>query len=89
MKSTKEFPFEKARRVTPREVAKARKAIEKLTGKPRPKRPGRPPKSKKEKFIPISIRLHPRALDWLKKEAKKRDVPYQSIINEMLLKFAA
>jgi len=48
-----------------------------------------PPKSKREKFIPISIRLHPRALDWLKKEAKKRDVPYQSIINEMLLKFAA
>ena len=89
MKSTKEFPFDKARRVTSSEVAKAKKAIEQVTGEPRPKRMGRPPKPSKEKFIPVSIRLHPRALSWLKKEAKKRLVPYQSIINEVLLKFAA
>jgi predicted DNA binding CopG/RHH family protein len=89
MKSTKEFPFEKATRVTPAEVAKARKAIEKITGRRRRKRIGRPPKPSAEKFIPISIRLHPLALSWLKKEAKKRDLPYQSIINEMLLKSAA
>jgi len=89
MKSIKEFPFEKARRVTSREVAKGKKAIEKLTRKPRAKRMGRPPKSSKEKFIPVSIRLHPKALNWLKKEARKRSMPYQSIINEMLLKFAA
>ena len=89
MKLTKEFPFERARRVTTSEVTRARKAIEKLTGKPRPQRLGRPPKHAKEKFIPISIRLHPLALDWLKRESKKRSIPYQSIINEMLLKFAA
>lgn len=89
MKSTSEFPFERSRRVTANEVKKARKAIEKLTGKPRAKRMGRPPKATDEKFIPISLRLHPLALAWLKKEAKKRAIPYQSIINEMLLKFAA
>ena len=89
MKSTKEFPFDKARRVTTREVTKAKKAIERVTGESRPKRMGRPPKPVKEKFVPVSIRLHPRALSWLKREAKKRSVPYQSIINEVLLKFAA
>ena len=89
MKSTDEFPFERARRVTPAEIKKARKAIEKVTGKPRPRRLGRPPKKNEEKFVPISLRLHPVALAWLKKEAKKRAVPYQSIINELLLKFAA
>mgnify|MGYP000957078077 CR=1 FL=1 len=89
MRSTKEFPFEKAKRVPASEIKKARKAIEKLTGRPRPTRKGRPPKPSKEKFIPVSIRLHPLALSWLKKEAKKRDIPYQSIINELLLKFAA
>ena len=89
MKSIKEFPFEKARRVTSKEVAKGKKAIERLTGKPRANRIGRPPKPLKEKFIPISIRLHPLALSWLKNESKKRSVPYQSIINEMLLRLAA
>lgn len=89
MKSTKEFPFDRARRVTRREVKDAKKAIEKLAGKSRSSRIGRPPKSAKEKFVPISIRLHPRALVWLKKEAKRRALPYQTIINEMLLKLAA
>ena len=89
MKSTKEFPFDKARRVTKSEVEKGRKAIEKLTGIPRQKRKGRPPKSPSQKYIPISIRLHPNALEWLKKEAKKKSWPYQTIINELLLKKAA
>ena len=89
MTSTKEFPFERSRRVTSREVARGRVAIEKLTGKKRAKRICRPPKPSNEKFIPVSIRLHPKALSWLKKEARKRAIPYQSIINEMLLKFAA
>lgn len=89
MKSIKEFPFERARRVTPQEVEAGRKAIEKFTGKPRPKRKGRPPKTALEKYIPISIRLHPAALEWLKREAKKKSVPYQTIINELLLNKAA
>ena len=89
MKSTREFPFERARRVSTLEVRKARKALVKLTGKARPKRKGRPPKALRLKYVPISLRLHPRALRWLKAEAKKKSVPYQTIINEILLKEVA
>ncbi len=89
MKSIKEFPFEKAKRVTTQEVKKGRKAIEKLTGETRKKRRGRPPKTASEKYVPISIRLHPVALAWLKKEAKRKALPYQTIINDLMLKCAA
>ena len=85
MKSTKEFPFEKARRITEKEISSAQKAIEKQTGKKRKVR-GRPVKSEEEKYIPTSIRLHPNILKWAKKEAKKRKTGYQSVINEALLK---
>jgi len=57
--------------------------------KERPKRLGRPPKRATEKYIPVSVRLHPQTVAFLKKEAKKRDVPYQTIINQLLLKEAA
>ena len=86
MKTTKEFPFEIARRITEKETSVARKAIEKLTGTKRKKRKGRPQKLDKEKYVPISIRLHPKILNWAKKEAKKGGVGYQSIINKALLK---
>jgi uncharacterized protein (DUF4415 family) len=86
MRTLREFPFEKARRVTAREVEEARKAIELMTGVKRGRRPGRPPKKVQEKYVPVSIRLHPRALAWLKREAKKRGVAYQSLLNEILLK---
>ena len=89
MSSTKEFPFHKARRVTLKEVRDARKAIEKMIGKKRPARKGRPPKAAADKYKPISIRLHPSALAWLKMQARKRSLPYQTIINEILLKEAA
>ena len=89
MNSTKEFPFHKARRVTRKEVEEGRKAIEKVTGKKRAKRRGRPPKSTDEKYVPISVRLHPKAVAWLKKEAKRRSVPYQTIINQLILQHAA
>ena len=36
MGKVKDFPFEKARRITKEEVEAARKAIEKATGKKRP-----------------------------------------------------
>jgi uncharacterized protein (DUF4415 family) len=84
MKNSKDFPFEKARRISGKEVASARKAIELKTGKKRLVR-GRPTKSEEEKFVPTSIRLHPKILEWAKKEAKKRGVGYQTIINEILL----
>ncbi len=88
MKKPKEFRFEKSRRVTPKETEMFRKAVEEKLGVERPSR-GRPPKSSEAKFEPISIRLHPLALAWAKKEAKKRGVGYQTIINEILLKKAA
>jgi uncharacterized protein (DUF4415 family) len=87
MKNSKEFPFEEARRVTKRELAAARKAIEVKTGMPRPPR-GRPSKSEAERYQPTSIRLHPKVIAWARREARKRGVGYQSIINEVLLEKA-
>ncbi len=87
MKNSKNFPFEKARRVTSNEVSSARKAIEERTGKKRKAR-GRPIKPSDDKFIPTSIRLHPKIIEWAKKEAKKRGCGYQTIINEILLEKA-
>ncbi len=88
MKKQKEFQFENARRVSARETEIFQRAIEKKTGKKRSSR-GRPPKTSGEKFSPISIRLHPLALSWAKKEAKKRGVGYQTVINELLMEKAA
>jgi len=88
MKKQKEFRFDKARRITAKEVETFRKAIEKKTRVARPLR-GRPPKSDVDKFEPISIRLNPIALAWAKREAKRRGVGYQTVINEILLEKAA
>lgn len=84
MKVPREFPFEKARRISKREVTAASKAIEAKTGMPRPRR-GRPSKSEVEKYQPTSIRLHPKVITWARKEARKRGVGYQTVINEVLL----
>lgn len=88
MRHSKEFPFDKARRVTDKEVRAARKAIEEKLQMKRPNR-GRPPKGNAEKYRAVSIRLHPKVLSWAKREAKKRGVGYQSIINQVLLQLAA
>jgi len=84
MKNTKEFPFEKARRVTPRELAAVQRAIEERTGVPRQVR-GRPPKADAEKYQPNTIRLHPKGLAWARREARKRGGGYRPVINETLL----
>ena len=84
MKNSNEFPFEKARRITKKELAAAGKAIEAKTGKPRPAR-GRPAKLEEDKYLPTSIRLHPKVIAWARREARKRGVGYQSIINEALM----
>jgi uncharacterized protein (DUF4415 family) len=86
MSKEKEFPFDRSRRVTESEVEAARKAIEKKLGKKRPVR-GRPPKDE-NKYRPVSIRLHPKAIAWAKKEAERRGVGYQTVINEALLRRA-
>jgi len=87
MKNADAFPFERARRVTPREVELGRKAIEAHTGVPRTPR-GRPPKPGAEKYVATSIRLHPKAMAWARREARRRKVGYQTIINEALLERA-
>jgi uncharacterized protein (DUF4415 family) len=85
MSKAKPFPFERARRITGEEVERFRKAVEAKTGKKRLPRRGRPPKAPTAKYRPIAIRLHPRVLAWAKREAKRRGVGYQTVINEALL----
>lgn len=84
MRTTREFPFDTARRITAKEVRLARRAIEGVTGHKRNPR-GRPPKAKDLKYQPVSIRLHPKVLLWARKKAKKQGVGYQTVINEYLL----
>lgn len=84
MKKEFEFPFERARQVTPEENEKFTEALTKQFGMKLTKR-GRPAKDEEEKYEPISIRLHPKILAWAKEEAKKRGIGYQSVINQALL----
>jgi len=88
MKRIKEFPFHRARRVTPAEVEMYRKAIEEKLGVKRPPR-GRPPKKISERSCAVSIRLDPRILKWARAEAKRRGLGYQTVINQALLKIVA
>jgi len=83
MSRVREFDFEHARRVTPKETEEWRKAIERKLGVVRPPR-GRPPKGV-FKYRPIQIRIHPIALHWAKEKAKKQGVGYQTVINQTLL----
>lgn len=85
MHQESEFPFERARRVTPEESQKFRAAIAEQLGIKLRKR-GRPNKEEEEKYELISIRLHPKVLAWVKEEAKKQGIGYQTVINEVLLK---
>ena len=87
MKTQENFPFERARRVTAREVELARQAIEERTGVRRPAR-GRPPKAAADCYRATSIRLHPKVLAWARREAKRRKIGYQTVINEVLLERA-
>jgi len=86
MKKRGDFPFDRSRRLTTREVEAARAGIEATLGVPRPRR-GRPPKGP-GKYLPVSIRLHPRVVAWAKREGKRRRVGYQTVINEVLIKAA-
>jgi uncharacterized protein (DUF4415 family) len=87
MKKTEEFDFSKARRVTPAETEMFRKAIENTLHIKRLPR-GRPPKGP-DKYHVVHIRLHPRALQWARDQAKRRGIGYQTVINETLLHHAA
>lgn len=87
MKKSKDFPFERARHVSEQESRLFKRAIEDKLGVKRLSR-GRPKKTS-DKYKPIAIRLHPKILLWAKREAKRRGVGYQTVINEVLLKIAA
>ncbi len=87
MKKEVEYDFTNARRSTPSEIKAYRRAIEKKLGLKLPRR-GRPPKGAL-KYQPIFIRLHPKVLQWAKALARKRDIGYQTVINEALLRLAA
>lgn len=85
MKKEREFNFENARHLTTKERAIYKKAIEKKLGI----KLGRPQKDPLLKYKAISIKLDPKILKWAKKEAKKRNIGYQTVINEELLKKAS
>lgn len=79
--------FKRARRATPEEHKMFRKMYENTFGHKPPRR-GRPPKGP-HKYRDIHIKLHPKAVEWAKAEAKRRGVGYQTIINDVLLRQAA
>lgn len=88
MKSPKSFPFESARRVTATEVRAAQKAITARTGKKRPPR-GRPAIASTARYVPVSIRLHPRVVRWARQQSKRLRIGYQTVINRALLRRAS
>ncbi len=75
----------KWRHITAEERKIFKKAIEDKLGI----KLGRPHKDPTLKYKAISIKLDPKILKWAKKEAKKRNIGYQTVINEELLKKAS
>jgi hypothetical protein len=82
MSQESEFPFDRARRVTPEENQKfrdaelaRRKSFADQFGVTLRKR-GRPTKDEEEKYEPVSIRFHPKIIAWAKEEAEKRGIGY-------------
>jgi uncharacterized protein (DUF4415 family) len=74
--------FKRARRVTPEEHAMFRRAVLNFRSRGRPKKTS-------GKYLRVTIRLHPNALQWARSEAKKRGLGYQTVINQTLLAHAA
>lgn len=52
------------------------------------RRVGRPPLGKTARQL-VAIRLDPAVLNALRREAKRRDVGYQTLINEVLARYTA
>jgi uncharacterized protein (DUF4415 family) len=74
------------RRVTPEEHARFHEAYVNTFGKEPPRR-GRPKKGK-DKYVPMYMKIHPRALAWAKATAARQSKGYQTVINEVLLRQA-
>ena len=84
MKSLKEFPFHRARRITSGEVATFRSGIEDLQGRKRLKRKGRPPKGEAGAIDRVAATLDSKAMAPLRKQAAKQGVDSQVLINQLL-----
>jgi len=84
MKKESNFPFERARRVTPEENEKFREAISEQFGMKLRKRDFSA-KNEEENYELISLKLHPKVLAWAMEESQKKGIGYQTIINEALL----
>jgi hypothetical protein len=76
--------FSRARRSKPEERARFRIAYLRTFGHPPPKR-GPVHKPISDRYIPTYIKLHPKVVAWAKREAKRRGVGYQTVINQSLL----
>jgi len=74
MSQEPEFPFDRARRVTPEEHQRFKEAIEqqldvKLRDRPSVVQSG-------EHYESVVLQLHPKILSWAKAEAEKQGVAY-------------
>ncbi len=85
MNKESEFPFKAARRITEAEVIEAQQAIKEQFNIEIPDRE-KPTKTENKNYQSISICLHPQIIQWAKKEAEKRGIGYETVINEELLK---
>jgi len=80
--------FKRARRAAPEERARFHAAYLQTFGRRPPKR-GPLGKHPAERYVPTYIKLHPKIIQWARREAKRRGLGYQTIINEELLRKAA
>ena len=78
MNPESEFPFDRARRVTPEEHQQFKAALKAQFGTKLQNEP--------EFYESVSIQLNRKVLIWAKEEAEKRGVEYQIVINEVLLR---
>lgn len=83
MSNNTEFPFAKARRITPEEVNQAKTAIQKQFGDEYIVR------SKDDDYELISLKINPKIIAWAKNEAEKQGINYQVFLNNELLKLCS
>jgi hypothetical protein len=83
-----EEDFKRARHFTSEERAMFRQAYTNTFGHPPPKR-GPLHKHPSKRYVPTSIKLHPKVIQWARTQAKRRGIGYQTFINQTLLDHAA
>ena len=83
MSQEPEFPFDRARRVTPEEHQRFKAAIDQQLGVKLRDRSSVAQSG--EHYESVVLQLHPKILSWAKAEAEKQGVAYQAVINAVLL----